>query len=371
MINIVYYGERGVVNSIIADMGKTLDKHKAFLEAIRLTDGKKLDWASDITEPLTYIVEISLAEFGDPDLIVVAKANNKKYVLFIEAKLRAYDDESVAVQGGESNPHIDSYDRLASKVNVQLSLKYRFVNEFKKRTSKTVNPVVVPQITNQDRERKLKKPYVINNLCNEYFFGADDYYFIALSNDSITVDPYSNALFLPPIGEDWQKAKSHFGIVSYEMLEKNKAVDSSSGCYSEAKRGMIGSPADTGQPQTGYVLSTQNMSKWTAKQRDSLEIFCRDLETKADCRIEKYPGSYSVKVRGITAAKFFASATSKDGDIVYLVFRNDGLPEKFAQNKKVLIGRGDNLKSFAVVYEGPADGIMAYLEDTLLFVGKY
>ncbi len=374
MMDIVFYGERGLVNSIIADMGTDLEKHKKFLKAIKLTDGGKLNWTAEITNIPQYIIEPSFAEFGDPDLIVVATADGKRHVIFIEAKLSAYNDAASALSD-VNNRLLDNYDGKASKVNVQLAFKYRFVQAYEKMIGNL--EVVEDKLTAEkynDKPRRLKKEKVVE-LCKRYFGNAEDFYFVALTNDNADIKPYQNKSYLPPIGTKWEgkDAKSKFGILSYEMLEKAGVVEKNCGYYKNPRLTMLGSPADTGISSKDERIYTLSMKYWTPKQRDDLEQFKNEIELQTTVEIEKYEGSYSIKVEGITVVKFFVSSKKDEKDKVYLVFRNDNLPEKFTKDpkiQKVLIGTADNVKSFAVIYKGTSKGILEWVDETVKFIDR-
>jgi len=71
-MNITFYGERGLVNSIILDMGSDLSKQKQFLRSIKFEDNSNRNWIDKVTD-FHYIVEPSFAQFGNPDLIIVAE----------------------------------------------------------------------------------------------------------------------------------------------------------------------------------------------------------------------------------------------------------------------------------------------------------
>lgn len=55
-------------------------------------------------------------------------------------------------------------------------------------------------------------------------------------------------------------------------------------------------------------------------------------------------------------------------DDVYLVFRNDNLPPKFKDNKKVIIGTANNARSFAVIHKGTPKEIFNYRDETIQFI---
>lgn len=79
------YSERGIVNSIIFNIG---DNKRLITEFIKL-----IPVLSEIDQPDDYdiLLEQSFSQFGTSDLIVIAYYNNpkKKLILFFEAKVKA------------------------------------------------------------------------------------------------------------------------------------------------------------------------------------------------------------------------------------------------------------------------------------------
>lgn len=62
MGNILFYGERGIVNGIVLDIKNHPSKQKGFLKAIRFAGGNSPEWIDNITGA-DFIVEPSLSEF--------------------------------------------------------------------------------------------------------------------------------------------------------------------------------------------------------------------------------------------------------------------------------------------------------------------
>ena len=68
---VVYYGERGILNSIVLDTQGDIAKQKQFLRTIVLGDKSKLEWVDDV-EMVKYFVERCFDQFGKVDLIIEA-----------------------------------------------------------------------------------------------------------------------------------------------------------------------------------------------------------------------------------------------------------------------------------------------------------
>ena len=87
MPNIIFYGERGIINAIVLHMSQY--EHgfnqavKAFLQAVHWAVDKSPEWIDCICDAHA-IVELGFGQFGDPDLILVCRTHHSKtYVVFI------------------------------------------------------------------------------------------------------------------------------------------------------------------------------------------------------------------------------------------------------------------------------------------------
>jgi len=125
---IIWYGERGIIDSFVSHIrGTAVTSIARFLHAICWAGGTAPQWIESI-DCVNVIVEIDLAEFGVPDLIVVCRTGGTAtYVVFIEAKATTYKFSAhsntpapglilTGMQGRGYN----------SSINGQLALKYRF-----------------------------------------------------------------------------------------------------------------------------------------------------------------------------------------------------------------------------------------------------
>ena len=125
-MDIQFYGERGIVNGILLDIGSDKEKLNNFFQAIKLFGTEELPWKNGV-DSCKWMVEPSFAQFGDPDLIAVIESNRETYALFIEAKLKDYVSSCMSLQREDG---IDNLKGQSSKLNVQLSFRYRFVQAF-------------------------------------------------------------------------------------------------------------------------------------------------------------------------------------------------------------------------------------------------
>ena len=113
-VEVIWYGERGIVNSIVDGLKRGgLEIIQTFLGSVLWANGAAQDWIKDV-KSVQLMVEVGLGQFGDPDLIIVCNTGeNVPHVIFLEAKITSY----------ARSAELDS----SSKINRQLTLKYRFV----------------------------------------------------------------------------------------------------------------------------------------------------------------------------------------------------------------------------------------------------
>lgn len=349
-MTIKFYGERGLVNSIILDMGTDLERQKKFLETIKFTDDYQPTWISD-TVKIDFIIKPSFSQFGNPDLIIIAEEKfMERHIIFLEAKICAYDDASEKL-----NIKLipNSYKGVDTKLNVQLALLYRFSKAYHHiEEDGFLEDVNTAAKIYHDDPRALKKPSVVK-LCREYFGFNPEFLFVALTNDPPDIKPFKNKKFLPAIGVNgWRSEKKSFGLISYAMLEENNIIDKKKGYYPIAKKNFLHLPADFGTTPKDPVIKTIVMDQWDPILKLNLEEFILSLADKLTTgKIIIFNGSYSVKADdGRTLVKLFA-----DKDKTYIALRNDNIPEHFETKPKIKIGVGPNAKSFVLIYSGTDD----------------
>lgn len=349
-MSMTFYGERGLVNSIILDMGTDIEKKKKFLKTIKFSDNYEPTWIAD-TVKVDFIFEPSLSQFGNPSLIIIAEEKFlQRHVIFVEARICSYNDASEKLNVSLLP---NSYKGVANKLNIKLALMYRFAKAYN-----SMKEDSVVEVTNaaskqyHDVARTLKKPSMIK-LCIEHFGYNPDFLFVALTNDPMDVIPFKNKKFLPAIGvTSWHTERKSFGLISYAMLEDKNIVDKTKGYYHVAKRNFLHLPAEIGTTRNDPSVKTIVMDQWNPTLKLNLEEFILSLSDKLTTgKIIIFNGSYSVKSDdGRTLVKLFA-----DKEKMYIALRNDNIPEHFEDAPKINIGVGPNAKSFVLVYSGTDD----------------
>src|SRR5207302_5688722 len=75
------------------------------------------------------IVEVGLADFGDPDLLIVCRTGSGvSHLVFLEAKAQSYTDSMQQTSRLHTAKWGMEQDGFNSSINGQLTLKYRFAN---------------------------------------------------------------------------------------------------------------------------------------------------------------------------------------------------------------------------------------------------
>lgn len=118
--SIIWYGERGVVNAIVTHLAR-LNAADAFLRCIQWANGSTPDWVEHLRST-KIIVELGLAEFGNPDLMLVCESgvDSRPYCVFLEAKVCPHCASAISNSEGMTARGFNS------SCNGQLALKYRF-----------------------------------------------------------------------------------------------------------------------------------------------------------------------------------------------------------------------------------------------------
>ena len=382
--NIAFYGERGVVNGIVLDLHNDLEKQKIFLKKIRFCGGNELSWIDDV-ENVTWLIEPSFSEFGNPDLIIVAEAKKKKYVLFVEAKLKSYDDSSFPINKDTLLPEYGyHYEGIASKLNVQLAFRYRFSKAYRKMKNGVIEEDNGIANYSDTFNRRIHNPVIVD-YCKHYFGDPECFYFVALTNDKDNSDKdnndeiYSSETLLPPIRqENWFRDHKFFGLLSYQMLEKeyytnpdnqegSNLIDRKLGFYGMASSLMLGLPANSASnldiDKIPSFISKNIETSWSDIQKELSNYLNIRLNAK------KMEGSYSV-IRTFTVIKVLADFNNTNQILIGL--RDDNIPLEIKQNFIVYkVGVGDRKKLFrcySVKSNEEIDDFYRFIE---IFLSRY
>lgn len=232
---IVWYGERGIVNALVADLSArgeagAADGVRDLLLAVQWAGDGVADWIAQITR-VTFLVEVSVAQFGNPDLILACdvEPGSPQHVVFVEAKVVPYLGSAM-----------DNALRMAtrgynSSINGQLALRYRLSHALAAvpEQRQVVEPATLhTQYRNQlgdpaVRPRRLSDPCVSAILDPLRGLPPENYHFVAWTWDrepyfepAAGVGPEYRPCFLTPDGGDaWEQIRFRVGWLGFESVE--------------------------------------------------------------------------------------------------------------------------------------------------------
>ena len=294
-VEISWYGERGIVNALVTALKRTgTSAVRSLLECIDWAAETPTSWIEDL-KSVRIIVEVSLGQFGDPDLILVCKTtSNATYTVFIEAKTGSYQNCASSNKEGMSRPGFNS------SINGQLSLKYRFA------TALAIwqggeQPLEEPEALFdlykripaegglrdlKNTPRRLNKPAVLKILrtANLASISLENCFFVAWTNDTEAF--YSNngvesdlkPLFL---SESQEVIKPHLGWLGFNKIPKSAEFDNApKQPYQLAVATMISEP--NGDEET--AIDIVNL---TAVNGMNLEQECSDQTIRILEKLQK------------------------------------------------------------------------------------
>lgn len=337
---IQWYGERGIINAILQYITKAspcVRSTKSLLKSIYWANGTTPSWIQRIQQ-VNFIVEISLAQFGDPDLTIVCRTDEgQAYCIFIEAKVTTYRKSMSSIT---ENMRSESYN---STINGQLSLKYRFAKALEITESANPTTIIEPyQIFQQYKEqledqkdapRKLQKKKIIQlilaplgliGLKEQYF------YYVTLTWDTIAHAFFNDnesqkPLFFDENGNNIYKSMtSRIGWIGYNTLEQNlnlgEDVD-----YQATRRLML----QNNEPDERYYEqeSIRAIERHNVKVLELKNNLKRWFEDK-NCNVLVKKGSCSIKGDNNRVIAKIIPLRER----VYVGFKADLYPQNWCSN---------------------------------------
>jgi hypothetical protein len=244
-----WYGERGIVNAIVTHLAAAPDFHaevKELLRAIVWADRGTPAWIASITG-VRLIVEISLADFGNPDLMIVCDVGAERpYLVFVEAKARPYEFSCT--------PNTNNRDAgFNSTINGQLALKYRFARALeasKSDMSEIAEPEELHKQYGERRRRHLVKGEVRDVLAAYGLVGLPEgrCYYVAFTWDDGPTRVFdapveTRPCFLANDGSPLLGTMAdRYGWLGYGNLEEHLGLGAE---YGNACHGMLRQPVPT------------------------------------------------------------------------------------------------------------------------------
>lgn len=225
--NIIHYSERGVVNCIVSTISQNANLAKKFVDSMVLLDDFDCPLVNSHISfsEIRYLVEPSLSDFGNPDLVIIAKEEklNQSHIFFVEAKIGTYIDSAFPID--TTNRDLDK--PKTSCINIQLSLKHRFSNALmdpNNIASFDEKSHYVYDVNNNGEPlsgRRLKKDNLVR-FWKSLIVPSPKFYYVALVNEDTRGIP-SNSFPLVSTSSagqarEWGEMRSRFGIITYQKL---------------------------------------------------------------------------------------------------------------------------------------------------------
>jgi hypothetical protein len=354
-VGVVWYGERGVINSLVLALD-TAEAVKELLHAVQRAnagDGAGRDepeWIERVQD-VKFLVEIAASQFGNPDLIIICKTDDARpYVVFLEAKVAGYLDNAMSIRGGIR-------ENFNSSINGQLSLKYRLSRALSCWNGPPATLSEPEDVADAYRQapgdgglgdpqlspRRLAKSNVLQILYQNDLVGLslDRFHYVALTRD---VQPFFSRdfseselrpLFLDGAGtETWNtpQTRARVGWLGYGTIAANLARYLGAE-YNDAVATMMPAPVPQGlvqaQPQEFHAIRTYRIEKKSKREtKETLDA----IEAVAKKRF----GAMQVKREiGSTSIRPF------DKVLVKLVPRYRGQDEYLLLGLAASLGRQD------------------------------
>jgi len=309
---VYWYGERGIVNTIITHLtrnGDATDGIKMFLSAVLWADGRVPVWV-ETTQSVTLIVEVGLADFGDPDLLIVCRTPSATKLVFVEAKVVSYIDSMQSTVPSAGARWGMTQIGFNSSINGQLSLKYRFARALSRwdgnapaiAESSAVFNAYKSRLNDSDVKapgRTIAKPSILNRIFKPLRLsgiGEENCCYIALTWDTESNAFFSSGevpsdclpVFLNESGVDvFQTAMSRVGWIGYKRLSDELGLLNSSE-YVTALSTML----DALEPTTAYYAELRR-GRWSTFPQHIVDL-ASEIANDFAGRAQRWEGSYSL-----------------------------------------------------------------------------
>ncbi len=223
-LEIIGYSERGLINSLFYEVKCSKKKYDLINDMFSLIafPYKKEKINFNITK-VKILIEQSFSDFGDADTVLLIENNNRKQIIFIEAKVKncqrtcwnIFDEFSKFDKG------INANKVSSSNLFVQLYHKICLVNNLQNGgLSQVMNGINFPKCSSKSI-RKIGNNNVVLNATRDCLNYIKEAYFIALlpDDDSNLRNFYKNTLinYSPAGFQDWDI--KDWGYISWKQIE--------------------------------------------------------------------------------------------------------------------------------------------------------
>jgi hypothetical protein len=313
--NVFWYGERGIINAVVSHVntsGDFVGSIRNLLKATCWGTGNGPSWIEGISDA-HLIVEVGLADFGDPDLLIICRTGSEKtYLVFLEAKAQSYTDsmqETSVLRAGKWGMEQEGFN---SSINGQLTLKYRFANALSLWDGRAAAiseshllfeayKVRLNDSPKKSPGRSLAKPSILAGIFGRLGLAGlpeANCHYIAL-----TWDCESKAFFNSPdvpfdylpvfLGEDGEGRFStmldRVGWIGYKQLEEAIGLSNATE-YKAAFATMLDSP----EPPLSFY-SEKRQGRWESFPSQIIELGEGLALALGTVRVQRVAGSYSIK----------------------------------------------------------------------------
>lgn len=329
-----WYGERGIVNALVSHVATSpVERTAALLAAVKWADGGRPAWVSTISR-VRLLVEWGLADFGNPDLVIIADSSVGRRCVFVEAKIGPYLSSMVPNRVGMRQAGFNS------SINGQLALKYRFATALQQASGRG-GPVeeatgLLQQYRVQLRDprsvpRRLAKPEIVQIFsdCGVLGLAESRCCYVALTWDAETRPFFSDPFvaredglphFVDQAGNDiYDAVRPRLGWLGYQHLDSAldlNRVDE----YQTVLATMI--PALEPDGQAYAAAETGFLGEATSPESVTQAAKFRMLFT--GYRVVESRGSFSVLENGETIAKIIPKR-----DAVFVGIRDTKSPQSW------------------------------------------
>jgi hypothetical protein len=326
---VFWYGERGIINAIIGHLTRSGDATlsvRSLLSAVLWASGQTPEWVERINS-VTIVVEVGLADFGDPDLLIVCHTSKATKLVFIEAKVVSYVDSMQSTSPSVGSRWGMTQIGFNSSINGQLSLKYRFARALSQwdgtRPAISESPAVFAGYRSRlnDSEAKapgrtLAKPSILNRIFKPlrlHGIPEEDCCYVALTWDTASNAFYRSTevpvdclpVFLNEAGVDtFGDATNRVGWIGYRHLNDALGLLNSSE-YITAFSTML----DCAEPLASYYAENRK-GRWATFPSQIVNL-ASQIADEFDDRAQRWAGSYSLLDENRqTVAKIIPNDTS-------------------------------------------------------------
>jgi len=222
-VRVCGYSERGIFNALLYDIGFSLDPVAALAGLLSLVcvPGAAVDFSG--LEGAEVLVEQSLSDFGDADVILLLHGAGWHRVVFIEGKVKPSQRSSWTAQSAWRDFQARRSGSLdSSNLFTQLYHKVRFISTLRKGGVGALQQGVPFPACSTNELRKLGSNPVVLRAARMIEAYASEAFYVAAVPDSLSnlIDFYAGELAKGPADDVTEWDITGWGFVSWEQVEK-------------------------------------------------------------------------------------------------------------------------------------------------------